>query len=67
VVSTTGHTGFINSKGGATLQADQFKSIALSKEITLHNFRTPISKHRSAPEFAVIVIFAITFIRRKNE
>jgi len=67
VVSTTGYTGFINSKGGVTLQADQFKSIALSKEITLHNFRTPISKHRSAPEFAVIVIFAITFIRRKNE
>ena len=66
VVSTTGFTGFINSKGGVALQAEQFQSTALSKEITLHNYRTPISRHRSAPEFAVILIFAITFLRRKN-
>ena len=66
VVSTTGFTGFINSKGGVALQAEQFQSTALSKEIILHNYRTPISRHRSAPEFAVILIFAITFLRRKN-
>ncbi len=66
VVSTTGFTGFINSKGGVALQAEQFQSTALSKETTLLNYRTPISRHRSAPEFALILIFAITFLRRKN-
>ena len=66
VVSTTGFTGFIDSKGGVALQAKQFESTTLSKEINLHDYRTPISRHRSAPEIAACLIFAVTFLRRKR-
>lgn len=66
VVSTTGFTGFINSKGGVALQAKQFQSTALFKEITLHNYRTPISRNRNVPEIAVGLIFVVTSLRRKH-
>lgn len=66
VVSTTGFTGFIDSKGGVALQAEQFQSTALSQKVVLHSYRTPISRYRSAPEIAACLIFAVTFLRRKR-
>ena len=66
VVSTTGFTGFIDSKGGVALQAEQFQSTVLSQKVVLHSYRTPISRYRSAPEITACLIFAVTFLRRKD-
>ena len=66
IVSTTGYTGFIDSKGRVMVQAAQFDQSATSREISLNNYQTPISKNRNFPELLVTAIFLLTFYRRKR-
>ena len=66
VVSTTGFTGFISNKGGVMVKAKQFSSTSLSRTIRMNDFQTPIAKHRNYPDYAIIAIFLLTFLRRER-